>query len=84
MQLDVLQPNHNRLPLSAVDAGLPSCWIARQAPKMGDWVQLLELPNPFSFNEALLLCQRSEDQWVAWIPNHGEAVLNTHQFCPTT
>ncbi|MBV8882795.1 MAG: hypothetical protein JO235_02165 [Chroococcidiopsidaceae cyanobacterium CP_BM_RX_35] len=45
------------------------------------WVHLLELPNPFSFDEALLLCQQSEDEWVAWIPDHGEAVLNVSQFC---
>jgi len=33
------------------------------------------------FDEALLLCQTSENEWVAWIPDHGEAVLNTRQFC---
>lgn len=45
------------------------------------WVQLLELPSTFSFDEALLLCQSSDDEWVAWIPNYGEAVLHTSQFC---
>lgn len=45
------------------------------------WVHLLELPSRFSFDEALLLCQLSEDQWLAWIPDHGEAVLHTRQFC---
>jgi len=44
------------------------------------WVHL-ELPSTFSFDEALLLCQTSENEWVAWIPDHGEAVLNTRQFC---
>ena len=44
------------------------------------WVHLLELPSAFSYDEALLLCQLSEDEWVAWIPNHGEAVLHTRQF----
>lgn len=44
------------------------------------WVQLLELPSPFSFDEALLLCQHSDDEWVAWIPDHGEAVLHVSQF----
>jgi hypothetical protein len=46
------------------------------------WVQLLKLPSTFSFDEALLLCQQSEDEWVTWIPDHGEAVLNVSQFCP--
>ena len=45
------------------------------------WVHLLELPSTFSFDEALLLCQLTEDEWVAWIPDHGEAVLHTRQFC---
>jgi hypothetical protein len=45
------------------------------------WVKLLELPSRFSFDEALLLCQISEDDWVAWIPDHGEAVLHINEFC---
>lgn len=45
------------------------------------WVQLLELPSKYSFEEALLLCQMSPDEWVAWIPDHGEAVLKESQFC---
>jgi hypothetical protein len=45
------------------------------------WVQLLELPNPFSFDEALLLCQHSGDRWLAWVPDHGEILLHENQFC---
>jgi hypothetical protein len=44
------------------------------------WVSLLQLPNPFSFDEALLLCPISEDEWLAWIPDHGEAIINIGQF----
>ena len=44
------------------------------------WVQLLELPSPFSFDEALLLCPVSADEWLAWIPDHGEVILHTRQF----
>jgi hypothetical protein len=47
----------------------------------GCWVHLLELPSPFSFDEALLLCQCAEDHWLVWIPDHGEMTLKTHQFC---
>ncbi|MBD1999946.1 hypothetical protein H6G00_25605 [Leptolyngbya sp. FACHB-541] len=47
------------------------------------WVQLLELPNPFSFDEALLLCQQSADRWLAWVPDHGEVLLHENQFCAT-
>ncbi|MBW4611792.1 MAG: hypothetical protein KME21_00620 [Desmonostoc vinosum HA7617-LM4] len=45
-----------------------------------DWVKLLELPSPFSFDEALLLCPVSADKWLAWIPDHGEVILHTREF----
>ncbi|NWF59488.1 MAG: hypothetical protein HXY43_09330 [Fischerella sp.] len=48
--------------------------------QIASWVRLLELPNPYSFDEALLLCPISENEWVAWIPDHGEALLHTRQF----
>ncbi|MEH2266838.1 MAG: hypothetical protein V7K68_00135 [Nostoc sp.] len=44
------------------------------------WVNLLQLPNLFSFDEALLLCPVSADEWLAWVPDHGEAILNIRQF----
>jgi hypothetical protein len=45
------------------------------------WVKLLELPNPYSHDEALILCQHSPSKWLAWIPDHGEAILSVEQFC---
>ncbi len=45
------------------------------------WVTLLEYPSEYSYHEALLLCPLADDQWVAWIPDHGEAVLHISQFC---
>lgn len=50
-------------------------------PQPNTWVQLLELLNPYCFDEALLLCQISDREWVAWIPDHGEAVIDIGQFC---
>jgi len=44
------------------------------------WVRLLELPNPYSFDEALLLCQVSADEWLAWVPDHGEVRLHISQW----
>lgn len=44
------------------------------------WVQLLALPNPYAFEAALLLCQHSEEEWVAWVPDHGEIILHREQF----
>ncbi len=46
----------------------------------GTWVNLRELPNPYSHDEALLLCQNADNQWIAWIPDHGETILYRHQF----
>ncbi|WRH67942.1 MAG: hypothetical protein RSE13_06510 [Planktothrix sp. GU0601_MAG3] len=31
------------------------------------WVQMREKPNPYSHDQALLLCQVTEDEWVAWV-----------------
>jgi hypothetical protein len=44
------------------------------------WIKLRELPGPFSADEALLLCQYSENQWLAWVPEYGEILLDTDQF----
>lgn len=46
-----------------------------------DWVKLLNPLSEYSHDEALLLCKQSEDVWVAWIPEHGEALLHISQFC---
>ena len=52
----------------------PSC------PQPNVWVKLLVSLNPFCHEEALLLCQESEAEWLAWVPDHGEAVLHISQF----
>jgi hypothetical protein len=44
------------------------------------WVQLREAPSPYSHDEALLLCQHSDTEWVVWIPDHGQMVLHRSQF----
>ncbi len=45
------------------------------------WVQLLKPLTPYCHSEALLLCPLSDSQWVAWIPDHGETILNLDQVC---
>lgn len=71
-----VQPQRQNLDWSNKPHFKPS----RQEFQSDTWVNLLELPSAFSYDEALLLCQLSEDEWVAWIPGHGEAVLHTRQF----
>lgn len=44
------------------------------------WVKLAILPNSYSHDEALLLCRQSEDEWLAWIPDHGEVILHVSEF----
>ena len=44
------------------------------------WVNLAALPHEFSHSEALLLCQQSEDEWLAWVPDSGETVLHISEF----
>jgi hypothetical protein len=44
------------------------------------WVKLRVRLNPYSHDEALLLCQQSETHWVVWIPDYGEAILDQSQF----
>lgn len=39
------------------------------------WVKLLNSPSPYSHNQALLLCQESENLWLGWVPGHGEVLL---------
>ena len=56
-------------------------WDISSQPLPNTWVRLLEFPNPFSYEEALILCQHSDSEWVSWIPDHGEAILNSSQFC---
>ena len=44
------------------------------------WVQLLQSPRRGMDARARLLCQESLSTWIAWIPNHGEIVLDRSQF----
>lgn len=76
MSLDL----HPEITLTSV-----SDWLAsevRFSPEYqpGTWVNLSELPNPYSHDEALLLCENTQHQWIAWIPDHGEIILDRHQF----
>ncbi|WP_432810378.1 hypothetical protein [Pantanalinema sp. GBBB05] len=48
------------------------------------WVKVLHPPTAFSFDEAWLLCQCSEHNWLAWIPDYGEIMLHVDEFCNLT
>ncbi len=46
-----------------------------QPLQSGQWVQLEKVPSPFAQDEALLLCEISENRWLTWVPDHGEYLL---------
>lgn len=54
----------------------------RQARKFcsGQWVNLIEPLTSLCFEEALLLCEESQDKWVAWVPGFGEKRLDISEF----
>jgi hypothetical protein len=53
------------------------CYIA---DNRDTWVKLLQPPSGYGFDEAKLLCQASPNTWLAWVPDHGEVILNRSQF----
>lgn len=79
MQVKYYQPNFCILPV-----GQSLDWSNKPSTlefEANTWVQLLKLPHEYSHDEALLLCELTADEWVAWIPGHGEAVLQVRDFC---
>ena len=79
---------HSRKPAVSLPMRLhPQNWSTKPTfstnePEWQDstWVKLRERPNPYSHDEALLLCQHSDTEWIVWIPEHGEMVLHRSQF----
>jgi hypothetical protein len=49
-------------------------------PEPSIWVRLVNPPTAFSFDEAWLLCETSENHWLAWIPDYGEILLHRDEF----
>jgi hypothetical protein len=58
-----------------------ACFTQR-ALAASTWVQLLQPPSAYSSDEALLLCPIDGNQWLAWVPDYGEIVLEYGQFEP--
>lgn len=44
------------------------------------WVKLHNPPAELCQDEALLLCQSANNQWVAWIPDYGKILLTAEDF----
>lgn len=65
----------NRSDVPSVKAFLPTL-----EPTPAMWVKLMQTPSLFSSDEALLLCPVSDYQWLAWVPDYGEIVLDREEF----
>lgn len=61
-------------------AGLEQPKARSQRRSTTQWVQMIELPDPFSYDQALLLDRYSEDEWIAWVPDYGEVMLHISEF----
>ncbi len=66
------------------------CWLSLQTDKQkaislesleNTWVRLIDNSNPDLWQEVLLLCSKSDTEWVVWNPEYGEETLSIDQFC---
>lgn len=54
---------------------------ARSASDLAStWVTLSQANASVWSDEALLLCQTSADEWLAWVPDYGEITLTIDSF----
>lgn len=63
--------------LSSSLSAYPVCQITYNRDA---WVKLNGVLSDYSFDEALLLCQQDSNQWLAWVPDHGEVIVNRSDF----
>ena len=70
------------LSINALESAIASGWkpVCHITYNRDAWVKLIQPPSEYSFDEAKLLCQESPDTLVAWVPDHGEIILDKSQF----
>jgi hypothetical protein len=72
------------LPTPALERAIASGWnpVCHITYNCNTWVKLLQPPSDYGFDEAKLLCQEYPNTWVAWVPDHGEVMLDrSHFYC---
>ncbi len=74
-------PSESRVQWCSVPLKYKSYSQNYPSPQPNTWVKLLELPNPYTQDEALLLCEDAPETWDVWIPEYGETTLTSGQFC---
>jgi hypothetical protein len=66
---------------SALPTAIHNPFISSSAAALESvWVKLHHPPKSICSDEALLLCQTSEQRWVAWIPDYGKISLHCGDF----
>ncbi len=50
-------------------------------PKARTWVKLRERVSEYSSDDALLLSEEANEQWLLWVPDFGVATLGREQLC---
>ena len=71
-------------PTPVLESAIASGWnlVCHITYNRDTWVKLLQSPSNYGFDEAKLLCQKSPNIWVAWVPDHGEVMLDrSHFYC---
>jgi hypothetical protein len=62
-------------------SSIPMCPVAVDHPFdpyiRQDWVKLANDEEEL----ALILCTHDDQQWVAWIPSQGEAIVHRDELC---
>lgn len=76
--LEAVQPQFQVQWCPSAFNSLPS---QKPHPEADTWVKLIRLPSAYCQDEALLLCPKSDTEWFAWVPGHGETVLHVNYFC---
>lgn len=77
-----LQTTLGYAPASSLEWAIAAGWspVCHITYNRDAWVKLLQTPSDYAFDEAKLLCQESPETWVAWVPDHGQVILNHSQF----
>jgi hypothetical protein len=86
LQSDVRSYNSSRTQVKVTSATAWETLRTYSAPPIpkyqsSTWVKLFNPPTAYSFDEAWLLCECDDNEWLAWIPDYGEILLNTNEFC---
>lgn len=77
---DVATASRPTAPANRSEGGLWTGWvISGDRPQLqpGSWVEVGVFLSPMAYDRGLLLCPASDHAWALWIPDYGEAIVET-------